>query len=100
MRIGLLYTMNNTPHNQSCGEAATYGEYEDYNVVITSSSLSTNEVKGQNNLIKIYPNPVSDVLNVTKVSDNATYKIYNAVGQLIIDGKISKNSINVSSLVR
>lgn len=65
--------------------------------VIITNSLSTSEV-GVKNVINIYPNPATDFLNVTKVSDRATYKIYSTDGQLISKGTVTKQKIDVSSL--
>ncbi|WP_228446579.1 reprolysin-like metallopeptidase [Chryseobacterium sp. 3008163] len=86
------------PDSFACGSFPN-GEVEDYNVVV-ASPLSTNETSGANNGIQIYPNPASDILNVTKVSDKATYKIYSAAGQLVGNGSISNGKINVSSLIK
>lgn len=83
-----------------CGDNFQYGEIEDYNVVIAGNPLSTNDVAGPKNDIQIYPNPVSDILNITKVSDKATYKIYSAAGQLVKQGNISSGQINVSELIK
>ncbi|KQT30888.1 propanediol utilization protein [Chryseobacterium sp. Leaf405] len=82
-----------------CG-TFSYGEAEDYNVIITATQLSTSDVANPKDGIQIYPNPVSDVLNVTKVSDKATYKVYSAAGQLVKSGNISNGQINVSELVK
>ncbi|MCU7615453.1 M12 family metallo-peptidase [Chryseobacterium sp. GMJ5] len=80
-----------------CG-TISYGEAEDYNVVV-ASPLSTSEVRA-NSGIQMYPNPATDVLNITKVSDKATYKIYNAAGQLVGNGNVSGGKINVSALIK
>lgn len=77
----------------------TYGEVEDYNVIVTTA-LSTNNAISTNHNIQIYPNPATDVLNITNVSDKATYKIYSAVGQLINNGNINAGKINVSTLIK
>ncbi|RYF16350.1 MAG: T9SS type A sorting domain-containing protein [Flavobacteriales bacterium] len=100
MRVGLLYYASpGYVHNTSCGTVNSYGEYEDYNVVVTSA-LSTSETVNPKDGIQIYPNPVTDILNVTKVSDKATYKIYSAAGQLASSGNINGGKINVTSLVK
>lgn len=62
--------------------------------------LATNDINGPQKDIQMYPNPVSDVLNITKVSDKATYKIYSAAGQLVKQGNINDGKINVSELVK
>lgn len=88
------------PNSYLCGTNFYYGEIEDYNVVISPASLSTSETDLKNNGIQIYPNPAADVLNVTKVSDKAAYKIYNAAGQLVNSGNINNGKVNVSTLVK
>lgn len=103
MRVILFYGGSNNvgvslPASYVCG-TYNYGETEDYNVVV-SNNLSTGEVSGQKNEISIYPNPATDFLNVTKVSDKATYKIYSSAGQLVSNGNIVSGKINVSSLIR
>jgi len=95
MRVALRY--NASP--AAC-TSYTYGEVEDYNVMIVSGILATNEVNANNDGIQLYPNPASDVLNVTKVSDKAVYKIYSAAGQLIDNGNINSGKINVSGLIK
>lgn len=104
MRVVYIYagSTNNgasIPSSLACGTNFYYGETEDYNVMV-SPVLSTNDVAGPKNDIHIYPNPVSDILNITKVSDKAAYKIYSAAGQLVKQGNISGGQINVSELIK
>lgn len=75
-----------------------YGEVEDYNVLIPN--LSTNETSLAQNNIQVYPNPATDVLNITKVSANAKFEIYSAVGQLVKSGTINDNQVRVAELVK
>ena len=95
MRVVMAY--EDQPENGCNGFA--YGEIEDYPVQI-QLALGTSDVNAPNNGIQIYPNPASDVLNITKVSDKALYKIYNAAGQLVGDGNIKDGKINVSALIK
>ncbi|CAI8714522.1 M43 family zinc metalloprotease [Chryseobacterium sp. IT-36CA2] len=67
--------------------------------VMKAQTLGTSEVDKKNNF-GIYPNPVSDFLNVTKVSAKATFEIHNAVGQLVKQGTIDNNKVNVGELLR
>ncbi|MGG5210763.1 reprolysin-like metallopeptidase [Chryseobacterium sp. MIQD13] len=100
MRIGMLYTTQaNAAIVNPCGTYGTYGEFEDYNVVV-AAVLGTKDIANPQDGIQLYPNPANDVLNVTKVSDKAMYKIYSATGQLVGDGNINDGKINVSSLVK
>lgn len=88
------------PAAWACGTNNFYnGEIEDYNIVV-ASTLSAAEIGNVNNAIQIYPNPATDFLNVTKVSDKAMYKIYSAAGQLVSSGSILNGQINVSSLIK
>ena len=95
MRVALRYNNSAaacTPYD--------YGEVEDYNVLVTSTVLGTSDTAGPKKDIQIYPNPASDILNITKVSDKATYKIYSAAGQLVKYGNILDGKINVSELIK
>ncbi len=60
--------------------------------------LSTGETKIDK--LDIFPNPATDILNITKVSDKAKYEIYNAVGQLVKAGEVHGNQVRVSELVK
>lgn len=72
------------------------GEVEDYTVRIVK--LPASNLINPTDVI-IYPNPVSTVLNVKNISAKANYKIYSAAGQLVSNGIILNNKINVSSLI-
>ncbi|MFS4471587.1 reprolysin-like metallopeptidase [Chryseobacterium sp. T20] len=66
----------------------------------TVSSLLAVSEAGNVKSVKIYPNPVEDVLNVMNVSSNASYEIFNAPGQIIAKGTIGEGKINVRTLVK
>lgn len=97
LRVGTLYSDNLT---DPCGTHMALGEFEDYKVVITSGTLGTTDIVNIKNDIQLYPNPVNDVLHVTKVSDNAIYKIYSAAGRLVENGVIKDKKIQGSSLTK
>lgn len=63
-----------------------------------SNTLTVSEA-GNVKSVKIYPNPVEDVLNVLNVSANSSYEIFNAPGQLVSKGTIGDGKINISTLV-
>ncbi|HKX85517.1 MAG TPA: GEVED domain-containing protein, partial [Flavobacterium sp.] len=94
MRVSMKY--NGVP--TSC-ESFTYGQVEDYTINITAAAREedSSESIAVNN-IKLYPNPTTSILNVTSVSENASFKVYNVMGQTILDGKINNGTIDVSRL--
>lgn len=74
-----------------------YGEVEDYPVLI-QQQLSTSETVKDKSSIQIYPNPASDVLNVTQISSKAQFIITNMTGQKVMSGPINDHKISVSKL--
>lgn len=95
MRVSMKYNANPT----SC-ETFTYGEVEDYTVVISNSANQgfTNNL-ATDSQITIYPNPVKgSVLNVEILNATAKdYVLYNLMGQVVAKGAYSE-AINVSTL--
>jgi chitodextrinase len=92
MRVAMRYNAVPT----SCG-SYTYGQVEDYTITITATAKVGDE-KPSLAEVKLYPNPVSSILNVSSVSDNATFRVYNLLGQTILDGKISQGTVDVSKI--
>jgi hypothetical protein len=104
MRVVFIYagSTNNgasIPSAYACGTNFYYGETEDYNVVVTAA-LGTREVSNTNSGIQIYPNPATDVLNISKVSEKAKFEIHNVVGQLVKAGDITNNQVRVAELLK
>ena len=91
MRVALRFS---NPQTSPCG-TYTYGEVEDYAVKITADLAVGN---ANVTSVQVYPNPATDVLNVSKVSNNATYSIYNVAGQIVAKGKIADNKVQVAKL--
>ncbi|RNA61427.1 T9SS C-terminal target domain-containing protein [Chryseobacterium nematophagum] len=99
MRIILSYDDGlGLPIIAPCG-SFDIGEVEDYSVII-NDFLSTINTYGAKSEIQLYPNPVDDRLMISNVSNHASYIIYNALGQLVDNGSIFNNEINVSSLAQ
>lgn len=78
----------------SCG-TSTYGQVEDYTVTI--GVLAVNDVKKNN--IQVYPNPATDVINISNVSSKTRFEIYNVGGQLVNQGT-TDGKVNVSKLTK
>lgn len=92
MRVRLNDT-NSGGNSTPCGNSS-YGQVEDYTLAIGTLATGENTVHD----IQIFPNPVSDIINVSMVSDSASYLIYNVSGQLVAKGSILNNKINVLHL--
>lgn len=63
-------------------------------------TLATQEVTKAKNTVGIYPNPVTDVLNVTNLTDKTKYEIHNAAGQLIKTGSVEDQKVHVAELTK
>ena len=81
-----------------CGNTYYNGEVEDYNIVALNN-LSTSDISENSSGIQIYPNPTSDILNITKVSDKANYEIYSVAGQILRKGTVKDGKIVVRDLI-
>ncbi|WP_426278226.1 reprolysin-like metallopeptidase [Chryseobacterium sp. S-02] len=96
MRVMMKYSSAPT---SSCG-SYTYGQVEDYTLNIVSSGRGdVIDTKDLVTDIKIYPNPVRDLLNVSN-SASEDYKIFDMGGKLINSGKLERGAVNVSSLIK
>lgn len=97
MRVIVIYGGNQigATLGNACGNMG-WGEVEDYQVVVTPQ-MSTVEIATKDS-VRIYPNPVAEILNVTKVSNKAEYQVVNAAGQLVLKGVISDNKVDVGAL--
>lgn len=95
MRVSMKY--NGVP--TSC-EALSYGQVEDYTIVIGGTGREVVSTTNENDLveIKLYPNPTSSFLNISTVTENTLVKIYNMQGQTVYNGEVKNNSLDVSNL--
>ena len=96
MRVKKIY--GTTDLTDPC-EGSDYGQAEDYTVNVTSS-LSVNDVAKKDSNLKIYPNPVSDILNIDSASKIKSVKIYDLSGKNVLTEVVNTNkpTLNVSSL--
>lgn len=62
-------------------------------------NLNTNEAKEKNiTLVKVYPNPVSDVLRINTNKDFKDYEILDTSGKIIFKNQLSSKEILISHL--
>jgi len=94
MRVSMKY--NGTP--TSC-EVFSFGQVEDYTVNITSTVRGVEETSNNLTSFNLYPNPVKDdVLNISNLDLDSTYRIFNMMGQELGNGKIENQNVYVGSL--
>ena len=96
MRVIMRY---NTTPTTPCG-TINYGQVEDYTVNIVSTARMEDETASNDAVsFKLFPNPVQgDLLNITDVDVDSTFKVFNMMGQEVGKGKIENESIYVGSL--
>ncbi|MCS3532719.1 GEVED domain-containing protein [Chryseobacterium sp. JUb7] len=94
--VAMRVIISETYTSPVCG-TFTYGEVEDYGVyLLTSGNLAVNEANKNKEGI-LYPNPASDVLNISGILGNE-FEIYNTAGQKVSEGKISENKVSLHHL--
>ncbi len=96
MRVSMKYNGNPT----SC-EIFSYGQVEDYTVVIVSGAKIVFGEKEslEETTFTVYPNPVTgDVLNISDVEINSHFRIVNIMGREMSNGRIVDGTISVETL--
>ena len=64
-----------------------------------SATLAVSDLNNSK-AVQVYPNPVKDILNVTNITLNSNYEIFNAAGQLVSKGNLGTGKIAVSKLTK
>ncbi|MCQ9633341.1 M12 family metallo-peptidase [Chryseobacterium sp. WG23] len=96
MRVMMKYSSIPT---SSC-ETYTYGQVEDYTLNIVSSGKGDlSNTKDLITDIKLYPNPVRDMLYVSNTASE-DYKIFDLGGKIVDSGKLQRGAVNVSGLIK
>jgi chitodextrinase len=95
MRVSMKY--NGIP--TAC-ETFSYGEVEDYTIVIGTGGNSTYAMPDEfaTNSMKLYPNPVRDVLNIETDAEIKSYQVFDLAGKVVLSSATSADKINVSQL--
>jgi 2-keto-3-deoxy-6-phosphogluconate aldolase len=71
--------------------------FDSQTIIVTQAGGATAILAIKNN-ISIYPNPVSNILNISNISSNALISIYNLNGQMVLSKTINGNSLSISQL--
>ncbi len=78
------------------GDAIAGTMHVDYITAIENPLIGTFDTNLAN--VSVYPNPVSDILNVANANTLERYEIFNIAGQRIAGGAVESEFIQVSSL--
>lgn len=99
-RMRIMFKEGSSPATPNPCGTFSFGEVEDYTVDIQESTLGVDEHEAANPEVYIlHPNPVYDKLFIQSSNNvTTTFRITNITGQLIKNGKINENSIDVSKL--
>ncbi|AKK73917.1 hypothetical protein OK18_16060 [Chryseobacterium gallinarum] len=102
LRMRIVGKFSSSALTNACGEISSQaGGVLDLPVRISgSSTLGTKEIKNTTSEVSIYPNPADTFVEVKNLKGKADYKIYNAEGRLVQEGRIDGQRINVASLVK
>ena len=86
---------NQTPDlvNKTNGYSYTWGATSK-NV----NDLEKNSIDQESYLIRLYPNPVNDKLQISATSPLSNYSILSALGHVVQEGNLNQNSIDMSKL--
>ncbi|SFH91986.1 T9SS type A sorting domain-containing protein [Halpernia frigidisoli] len=98
---------NNNPDEQdffvatNASAARAYG-FDNYKLSATNASLlaTSDAVKGEISKISVYPNPTTDVLNISNTKKVLNYKVFDASGKVVLNGRPIDLSVNVSKLTK
>ena len=100
--VTMRVSCKKTSNFGSCDGGAITGEMQvqDYMLNVVSDTPTTIS-EGDKSILKVYPNPVSEVLRIEGISSfsNINFQIFDTHGQLVKTGSINtSNSISVSDL--
>ncbi|PIF46889.1 putative secreted protein (Por secretion system target) [Chryseobacterium sp. 52] len=104
VRMRVIMRYNALP-TSSCG-TFNYGQVEDYTLKVASSVAVTSlfaesSVDNSNNKIRVYPNPVKDIIKIKSASGSEfRYQLVDALGKVVLSGETKSQSINVESLLQ
>ena len=69
-------------------------------VKVTGINIDKTSISQENidkDKVKIYPNPVNDILNISAPENIESVKIINSIGQLIYQEKVNTNELKINT---
>lgn len=96
MRVKKLYgTIDDDPSLTAPCIGGAYGQAEDYTVNVLASSLATHEVTKKNASFRVYPNPVTQILNIDSQEKIQSVSVFDATGRNVLSSEVNQAKCNV-----
>lgn len=70
------------------------------NATITKDTTLTSTGKVNSQQIIVYPNPANNFIHVQGIENQAQYSIYNTLGQVVLNGKLEEDKLNIQGLAK
>ncbi len=80
-RMRVLVDYNNSAPSNPCG-SITRGEYVDY-IFQIDTTLGTSEIVNNSKEIKVYPNPFTDIVNISDIKDVKNVTVVDMAGRVV-----------------
>ena len=90
-------TLTNSGRIMIKGSNHIFFDINNANISVKTSDDKPTDVNSSSTEIKMYPNPVKDILTLTNTS-NEEYKIYDMAGRLASAGNLESGTVNVNKL--
>ncbi len=90
-------TLTNSGRIMIKGSNHIFFDINNANISVKTSDDKPTDVNSSSTEIKMYPNPVKDILTLTNTS-NEEYKIYDMAGRLASTGNLESGTVNVNKL--
>jgi len=101
MRVKKVYgTIDDVSDLNNPCAGSDYGQAEDYTVNVVASSLAVNDISKKNSTFTVYPNPVTDIVNIDSQVKIKSIKIFDVSGRSVISSEVNdtKFIVNLSKL--
>ncbi|RTZ46854.1 T9SS type A sorting domain-containing protein [Chryseobacterium arthrosphaerae] len=91
----LYGTIDDDPSLTAPCIGGAYGQAEDYTVNVLTSSLATHEVTKKNASFRVYPNPVTQILNIDSQEKIQSVSVFDATGRNVLSSEVNQAKYNV-----
>ncbi|MFC0426820.1 GEVED domain-containing protein [Chryseobacterium scophthalmum] len=95
-RMRVMCDYNSTAPSNACA-SVTRGEFLDFKLQVVNT-LGTSDLTTKNKEVKVYPNPFSDIINISEFKDVKTVKVTDVAGRTLKTIENPSKEINLSSL--